>query len=107
MAEMHEAQRSTCPEATQISLRGFYLIGEMATMIGIAIVFVLNLATPLSFVLDSLGSLSQMDAVELGLKAGIRLIFIILVTFFPLFTAMHCLSSLSQLTWAFGSWPRP
>ena len=89
MAEMHEAQRSTCPEAAPISLRGFYLIGEMATMIGIAMVFVLNLATPLSFVLDSLGSLPQMDAVELGLKAGIRLIFIIVVTFLPLFTAMH------------------
>lgn len=50
MAEMHEAQRSTCPEATQISLSGFYLIGATVTMIGIAMVFVLNLATPLSFV---------------------------------------------------------
>jgi class 3 adenylate cyclase len=50
------------PDPTGVSLGGYYSIGAAATLLGIMIVFLLNMATPLSFVHQQLAAVAQRDA---------------------------------------------
>ncbi|MBW1804034.1 MAG: hypothetical protein JRJ85_25285 [Deltaproteobacteria bacterium] len=49
-----------------VSLRGFYFIGAAATTIGIGVVMLLNMATPLEYTLDQLAAADQEKALHRG-----------------------------------------
>lgn len=51
-------------DSDQASLKGFYIIGVGATIIGILVIMVLNFATPLEFVLDRIATLKQGETVD-------------------------------------------
>ncbi|MEA2038959.1 MAG: adenylate/guanylate cyclase domain-containing protein [Thermodesulfobacteriota bacterium] len=61
-------------DPTKVSLRGLYTISVLSMGIGIAVVFVLNFATPTGFVLDQFAEVSQMSRPAYGLEVGKRLI---------------------------------
>ena len=46
-------------EANRISLRGYYYIGATATAVGVVVVFLLNVATPVDFIQERFGNLMQ------------------------------------------------
>ena len=47
----------------EASLRGFYLVGVMATVLGITVVFLLNMATPLNFFVERFKDRSAWDVI--------------------------------------------
>jgi len=63
----------------QISLRGFYVTGAVATAIGIVTVFLLNLATPMDFFRVQLAELAEKDTLPYLLEAGKRLSWLLLI----------------------------
>ena len=74
MPEKTQPPSDEWPDPTGISLRGFYVISVLAMGIGIAVVFVLNFATPTGFILDQFAEVSQMSGLAYGLEAGKRLL---------------------------------
>ena len=50
-------------DTNQASLKGFYIISVGATIIGILVILILNIATPLEFVLDRITTLKQEEAI--------------------------------------------
>lgn len=51
-------------DSNQASLKGFYTIGVGATIVGILVIMILNIATPLEFVLDQIAALKQEEAID-------------------------------------------
>jgi class 3 adenylate cyclase len=104
MTEKTQPRSDEWPDPIGISLRGLYVISVLAMGIGIAIVFLLNFATPTGFILDQFAEVSQMSGRAYGLEAGKRLLgffSLILVIGSPSLLVMHqvlrpisrCLSS--------------
>jgi hypothetical protein len=50
--------------SNQASLKGFYIIGAGATIIGILVIMIVNLATPLEFVLDNIATLKKGETID-------------------------------------------
>lgn len=59
-------------DSGQASLKGFYTIGLGATLIGLLVIMILNLATPLEFVLERIATLKQGEAIDWLQEAGSR-----------------------------------
>ncbi len=69
------------PDPAGISLRGLYGISVLAMCIGISVVFVLNFATPMHFVIKQFADLAQKTGLAYVLEVGKRLIgFFLLIT---------------------------
>jgi len=51
-------------DSNQASLKGFYIIGVGATIAGILVIMILNIATPLEFVLDHIAVLKQGETMD-------------------------------------------
>ena len=74
MAEKTQPRSDEWPDTSKVSLRGLYTVSVLAMGIGIAVVFVLNFATPTGFILDQFAEVSQMSGLAYGLEAGKRLL---------------------------------
>ncbi len=74
MTEMNQIRPREWPDPNGVSLKGFYAIGATATTMGIVIVFVLNMATPMDFVLSQLADLPRDDTFSYVLELGKRLL---------------------------------
>ncbi|MCP4668185.1 MAG: adenylate/guanylate cyclase domain-containing protein [Deltaproteobacteria bacterium] len=59
MTGHQKAMRSGISAPADISLRGFYIIGGTATAIGVLVVFLLNVSTPMDFIRARFGELTQ------------------------------------------------
>jgi adenylate cyclase len=77
------------------TLRGFYLVGVMATVLGIMVIFLLNMATPLNFFVERFRGRSAWDVVwrMMGVTsmACILLFFVIRWLATPISAYLHCL----------------
>jgi len=77
------------------SLRGFYLVGVMATVLGILVIFFLNMATPLNFFMERFRGRSAWDVVwrMIGVTsmACILLLFVIRRLTNPISAYLRCL----------------
>ena len=62
------------PQPEELSLKGYYVIGLVSVAIGMAIVGILNMATPLQFIADRLAHLSRVTGYSGGLKFYLLLI---------------------------------
>lgn len=104
MAEKTQPWSDEWPDPGRISLRGLYVISVLSMGIGIAVVFVLNFATPTGFILDQFAEVSQMRGLAYVLEVGKRLLglfALILAIGSPTLLVMHqilrpisrCLSS--------------
>lgn len=51
-------------DSNPASLKGFYIIGAGATIIGILVIMIVNLATPLEFVLDNIATLKKGETID-------------------------------------------
>ncbi len=51
-------------DSNQASLKGFYIIGVGATIVGILVIMILNIATPLEFMLDQIAALKQKESID-------------------------------------------
>jgi len=74
------------------ALRGFYLIGTAATAIGIGVVMLLNMATPIEFILDQFESRGQgviPHLVKLNVRRLLGFIFLVLVSCPPFLVMMR------------------
>jgi adenylate cyclase len=81
MAEIKQVQPSEWPDPNRVSLKGLYAIAATATAMGIIVVFVLNVATPMDFVLNQLADLSRKDSLSYALELGKRLLaFLIMIS---------------------------
>ena len=74
MEEKTQSRSDEWPDTSRVSLRGLYTISVLAMGIGIAVVFVLNFATPTGFILDQFAEVSQMSGLAYGLEVGKRLL---------------------------------
>jgi len=74
MAEKTQPPSDEWPDTSRVSLRGLYTISVLAMGIGIAVVFVLNFATPTGFILDQFAEVSQMSGLAYVLEVGKRLL---------------------------------
>ena len=79
MAEKKQVRTSEWPDPDKVSLRGLYVIGAMATAIGITVVFVLNIATPMDFILNQLAELSRKQGGIFGLELARRLLGLLII----------------------------
>ena len=70
---MKQPRSSEWPDPARISLRGLYVISLMAMGIGIAVVFVLNFATPTDFVLNQFADLAKKTGFDYWLEVAKRL----------------------------------
>ena len=104
---MNLSQDSEWPDPTGISLRGLYVISVLAMGISISVVFVLNFATPMHFVIKQFAGLAQKNGLAYVLEVGKRLIgFFLLITVIgsPMLLVMNrllrpisrCLSSVRE-----------
>ncbi len=92
MAEIKQVRLSERPDPNGVSLKGLYAIAATATAMGIIVVFVLNVATPMDFVLNQLADLSRKDSLSYALELGKRLLaFLIMISVVCglTFTAIH------------------
>ena len=81
MAEIKQVRPSEWPDPNRVSLKGLYAIAATATAMGIIVVFVLNVATPMDFVLNQLAELSRKDSLSYVLELGKRLLgFLIMIS---------------------------
>lgn len=94
-------------DSKQASIRGFYIIGVGATITGIFVIMILNLATPLEFVLDQIATLKQGNSTDWLLIIVTRFIVLVgiaLLSCTPIFYLMsillkpisQCLKSFEQ-----------
>ncbi|MBW1703716.1 MAG: adenylate/guanylate cyclase domain-containing protein [Deltaproteobacteria bacterium] len=74
MTETNQLRPGEWPDPNGVSLRGLYVIGAMATTIGIIVVFVLNVATPMDFVLNQLTELTRKQGGIFGFELAKRLL---------------------------------
>ena len=81
----------------EASLRGFYLVGVMATVLGITVIFLLNMATPLNFFVERFKDRSAMDVmwrmIGVTSMACILLLFVIRRLTKPISVYLGCLRS--------------
>ncbi|MCD6296116.1 MAG: HAMP domain-containing protein [Deltaproteobacteria bacterium] len=81
MTKMNKTRPGEWPDPNEVSLRGLYIIAATATAMGIIVVFVLNVATPMDFVLNQLADLSRKDSLSYVLELGKRLLgFLIMIS---------------------------
>jgi len=74
MTDIKRAQHGDWPDPEPVSLRGLYIVGAIATTIGITVVFVLNMATPMDFVLNQFSELSRKQGGIFGFELAKRLL---------------------------------
>lgn len=74
MTETNQLRPGEWPDPNEVSLKGLYVIGAMATTIGITVVFVLNMATPMDFVLNQISELSRKQEGIFGFELAKRLL---------------------------------
>lgn len=86
MAEIRQVRVSDRPEPNGISLKGLYAIAATATAIGVLVVFLLNVATPMDFIRARFGELTQ--------QTGVPLVLAIIKRLLILFVAITAVSSL-------------
>jgi len=87
-----ELQEDGGTDPRRVSLKGFYFIGIAATAIGIGVVMLLNMATPLEFILDQLGAADEGKVIHWGQLIGKRLFglgFLIIISCPLLLLGMH------------------
>jgi len=89
MVETQKAKGRRGSDTSRISMRGFYGIVAVSTVIGLFTVVILNMATPLSLVYERMGSLGQGEGLQFWFEVGIRMVFFILITCAILFVSMH------------------
>jgi adenylate cyclase len=81
MAEIKQVRLTEWPDPNGVSLRGLYAIAATATAMGIIVVFVLNVSTPMDFILNRLAGLPRKDTFPYVLEMGKRLLgFIIMIS---------------------------
>ena len=73
MPEKTQPCSNEWPDPVRISLRGLYVISILAMGIGISVVFVLNFATPMDFVLNQFADFAQKTGFDYGLEVCKRL----------------------------------
>jgi class 3 adenylate cyclase len=94
MAEKKQVRPNEWPDPKGVSLRGLYVIAATATTMGIIVVFVLNVATPMDFILNQIANLPREDTFSYVLEVSKRLLaFIALISAVCglVFTFMHLL----------------
>ncbi len=74
MAEIRQVRLSEGPDPNGVSLKGLYAIAATATGIGILVVFLLNVATPMDFIRARFGELTQQTGAPLLLAIIKRLL---------------------------------
>ena len=74
MTETNRLRPGEWPDPNGISLRGLYFIAATATTMGIIVVFVLNVATPMDFILNQLTNLPREDTFSHVLEISKRLL---------------------------------
>lgn len=77
MIRHQNATHSSESVPDDISLRGFYLISAIATAIGVLVVFLLNVATPMDFIRARFGELTQQTGVPLAMAIIKRLLILL------------------------------
>jgi len=74
MTRRKKAIRSNASAPADISLRGFYIISAIATVIGVLVVFLLNVATPMDLIRERFGELTQQTGTPLVMAIIKRLL---------------------------------
>jgi class 3 adenylate cyclase len=74
MAEIEQVRPSKWPDPYGVSLKGLYTIAATATAMGIIVVFVLNVATPMDFISNQLADLPRKGTFSYLLELGKRLL---------------------------------
>ena len=64
------------------SLAGFYFIGVVATIVGILVIFLLNIATPLEFVITQMHALKRADDIQWAKLIFSRLLIFCMIALF-------------------------
>ena len=74
MEEIKQVRPSEWPDPNRVSLKGLYAIAATATAIGVLVVFLLNVATPMDFIRARFGELTQQTGAPLVLAIIKRLL---------------------------------
>jgi adenylate cyclase len=80
-AVKEEQTKPSPPNPVHLTLRGFYGIAAASTVIGVFVVLLLNMATPIEFILGNLNNLVDRDLHDLLVKVGQRMTGVLLLIF--------------------------
>jgi len=88
------AEEKESVKASEVSLRGLYVISIQAMAIGVAIVFVLNLATPTDFIFERFADLKAAAGSSYAPVVAVRLLGLFLIILLIAFPSLFIMRSL-------------